>query len=171
MPEKKYTREKDPGLTNKEIWTRLNQRAEMLANGVKLTSKWTAIVTNISNEDKSNLVGNVIEITVRDIMGNHVYMFDGQGYLQTKGGAIGLRFTGLVAREVMDHWAVLMRRKMTINKMEIIMMSKYNDDVLTIVSILLMVIFLLINTAQQSITTLATSPMSLKQMAPHSVCR
>ena len=42
-------------------------------------------------------------------MGNHIYMFDGQAYLQTKGGAIGLRLTGLVARVVMDRWAGKMK--------------------------------------------------------------
>ena len=133
MPVRKYTRGKAPGITTKEIWNRLNQKAEMLARGEKIpVSKWTAIVTNINEEDKAKLVGKVIEIAIREIMGNHMYSFDGQTYLQTEGGAIGLRLTGLVARVVMDHWAVLMRRKMTINKIETIMMSKYVDDVFTI---------------------------------------
>ena len=44
-------------------------------------------------------------------------------------GAIGLRLTGLVARVVMDRWAGKMKMKMTINKMEYYLMTKYVDDV------------------------------------------
>ena len=43
-----------------------------------------------------------MEISVIDIMKNHMFIFDGQAYLQTKGGAIGLRLTGIVATVVMD---------------------------------------------------------------------
>jgi hypothetical protein len=40
-----------------------------------------------------------------------MYIFDGQAYLQTEGGAIGLRLTGLVARVIMDRRAEKMKEK------------------------------------------------------------
>ena len=62
-------------------------------------------------------------------MGNHVYIFDGQAYLQTEGGVIGLRLTGLVARVVMDRWSGKMKMRMTLNFMEYYLMVKYVDNV------------------------------------------
>ena len=56
-------------------------------------------------------------------------MFDGQAYLQSEGGAIGLQLTGVVARIIMDRWSGTMRRRMMINHLECFLMTKYVDDV------------------------------------------
>ena len=55
-------------------------------------------------------------------------MFDGQAYLQSEGGAIGLQLTGVVARIIMDRWSGTMRRRMMINHLECFLMTKYVDD-------------------------------------------
>ena len=94
-----------------------------------METKWTAINKNIMEEQKRELMGKVLEICIREIMGNHMYIFYGQAYLQTEGGVIGLRLTGLVARVVMDRWAGKMKEKMTLNKMEYYLMTKYVDNV------------------------------------------
>ena len=131
MPKRKFKKGMAPTINTKEIIQRLNQKAQMLADGVVIKTKWTEINENITEKQKSELMGKVLEICVREIMGNHVYMFDGQAYLQTEGGAIGLRLTGLVARVVMDRWAGKMKAKMTINYMEWYLLVKYVDDVYT----------------------------------------
>ena len=56
-------------------------------------------------------------------------MFDGQAYLQSEGGAIGLRLTGVVAQIVMDMWSGTMKRRMTLNYFEYFLMIKYVDDI------------------------------------------
>ena len=58
-----------------------------------------------------------------------MFMFDGKAYLQNEGGAIGLRLTGVVARIMMDRWSGIMKRRMTLNKMEYYLQIKYVDDV------------------------------------------
>ena len=52
----------------------------MLEECVKIVTKWTEICENITEEKKSELVGKVIEIAIREIMENHMYTFDGQVY-------------------------------------------------------------------------------------------
>ena len=46
----------------------------------------------------------VVKVATRTIFRHHCYQFDGVVYRQAKGGPIGLRFTSIVARIVMDHW-------------------------------------------------------------------
>jgi hypothetical protein len=74
----------------------------MLEKGEVIKTKWSTINENINDVQKSELMGKVLEICIHEIMGNQMYIFDGQAYLQTEGGAIGLRLTGLVARVTMD---------------------------------------------------------------------
>jgi hypothetical protein len=84
--------------------------------------------------EKSELMGKVLEICVREIMGNHMFIFDGQVYLQTEGGAIGLRLTWLVARVIMDRWEGKMKMKITLNFMEYYLLVKYVDNVYVFVN-------------------------------------
>ena len=76
----------------------------MLEDVIKIVTQSMQISENITEEVKSELVGEVLVICVREIMKNHVYIFNGQAYLQNEGGAIGLRLKGLVAKVVMDGW-------------------------------------------------------------------
>ena len=68
----------------------------------KIVTKWTMICDKVTDKQKAELMGKVLEICIREIMKNHIFIFDGQAYLQTEGGVIGLRLTGIVARVVMD---------------------------------------------------------------------
>ena len=45
-----------------------------------------------------------MEQFVRIIFNTHFYEWEGQLYRQVSGGPIGLRATGMVAREIMDYW-------------------------------------------------------------------
>ena len=49
-------------------------------------------------------MGKVIEIAVKTTFKNHLYQFKGKTYIQTKGGSIRLRLTGVVAKLVMNYW-------------------------------------------------------------------
>jgi peroxiredoxin len=102
MPMRKYKKGRAPTIHTKEIIQRLNQKVEMLEKGEVIKTKWSTINENINDVQKSELMGKVLEICIHEIMGNQMYIFDGQAYLQTEGGAIGLRLTGLVARVTMD---------------------------------------------------------------------
>ena len=129
MPNRKFTRGMAPTLNTKEVIKRMNQKAKMLEEGVEVETKWTVISKDITEVQKSELMGKVLEICVREIMGNHMYIFDGQAGQDGQGSVIGLRLTGLVARVIMDRWAGKMKAKMTINKMDYYLMVKYVDDV------------------------------------------
>ena len=65
--------------------------------------------------EKAKLIAKVIEISIKVINENHVYKFNGKIYKQGKGGATGLRLTGLLARVAMDQWSRIMNTKMEDN--------------------------------------------------------
>ena len=54
----------------------------------------------------------VLEVAVRATFKNHIYTYGNQLYRKRKGGAIGLRLTGIVARIVMDGWAKLILERL-----------------------------------------------------------
>ena len=70
-----------------------------------------------------------MEVAVRTTFRNHLYQFEGKFRIQAKGGPIGLRLTGVVARIVMDHWAAKFREMAKANSITIYMFKKYVDDV------------------------------------------
>ena len=78
MPVRKFNRGRAPTLNMKEVIQILNQKAKMLEDGVVIKTKWTAINENITDAQKSELMGKVLEICVREIMGNHMFIFDGK---------------------------------------------------------------------------------------------
>ena len=102
MPVRKYVRGRAPGLNAKELITRMNSKAKILEEGGKIVSKMTMVYDKVTDKQKAELMGKVLEISVREIMKNHMFIFDGQAYLQTKGGAIGSILTGIVTRVVRD---------------------------------------------------------------------
>ena len=59
----------------------------------------------ITPEGKRTILGKVLEIVVCTTFSNHIYLFHNSLFLQRKGGPIGLRLTGVVARIVIDTWA------------------------------------------------------------------
>ena len=82
VPMRKYVKGKAPTLNMQEVIKRMNGKAKMLEDGVILKTKWTKVNENITDVQKSELMGKVLEICIREILGNHVYIFDGQAYLQ-----------------------------------------------------------------------------------------
>ena len=79
--ERLYKRGSAPTINTKEVIKRLNEKSKMLEEGKKTVENWMEINENIMEEMKSGLVKKVLEISVREIMKNHMYIFDGQDYL------------------------------------------------------------------------------------------
>ena len=71
----------------------------------------------------------LIQIAVLTVFSNHCFKFRGRIYRQSRGGAIGLRLTSVVARIVMDTWACKFLFKLDTAGMRIFAFMKYVDDV------------------------------------------
>ena len=59
----------------------------------------------LTPEAKRLVLRKVLEVAMRTTFSNHIYLFYNNLFRQEKGGPIGLRLSGVVARIVMDHWA------------------------------------------------------------------
>ena len=81
------------------------------------------------NINQRRVLGKVIEVAVRTTFKNHIYMYRNYLYQQLKGGAIGLRLTGIVARIVMDRWSKIFRTTLDHNAINIYLQEKYVDDI------------------------------------------
>ena len=82
----------------------------------------------VSYREKRRMVARLIELAVRTCFNNHVYRFNGRYYLQKKGGAIGLRLTGVVAEISMAAWEAKFRELAIRNSVKIHMSKVYVDD-------------------------------------------
>ena len=82
----------------------------------------------ISAIDKRKMIGKVLERAIIAVMGFHCYTFGGKYYKQGKGGAIGLRLTGIVARIIMDRWARKLKVMIGIAMWAVYLLIKYVDD-------------------------------------------
>ena len=70
---------------------------------------------DVQLQRKVRLFAKMIEIAVKECMRNHCYRFGGEYFLQTEGGAIGLRLTGVVAEISMAEWELKFRMMMREN--------------------------------------------------------
>ena len=90
----------------------------------------------VSREERKKLFGKVIEVAVLTTFRNHIYMYRNDLYKQKRGGAIGLRLTGVVARLVMDRWARIFLGHLSAGEVEVYMLKKYVDDINLVMAIL-----------------------------------
>ena len=63
---------------------------------------------------------------------NHLYKWNSKILLQKKGGAIGLRATGALAKVTMDHWIKQYREILERHGIKVWLLKKYVDDVMVI---------------------------------------
>ena len=75
------------------------------------------------------MLSEALAIAVRFVMKNHIYMFNGQGRQQMKGGPIGLGLTGDVAQVLMSWWDMQLMEKLDQRGMEVLMYKRLVDDV------------------------------------------
>ena len=64
--------------------------------------KWYRSPADYSQEDERRLVGKLVQIVVRATFETHFYRWGPRIYRQVKGGAIGLKATGVVAKVAME---------------------------------------------------------------------
>ena len=77
-------------------------------------------------------MAKVVECMVNVCFESHIYRWNDTVKRQKKGGAIGLRATGSLAKVTMDHWIEVFRRKLTDLDMRVWLLKKYMDDVLVV---------------------------------------
>ena len=102
------------------------------------SSKWTLTTPeeSLSEEEKRKLLSLAVKIATRTIFCHHCYEFNGQVYRQSKGGPIGLRFTSIISRIVMDHWILVFLAKLLAAGVEIHGVMKYVDNVNLVMALL-----------------------------------
>ena len=98
--------------------------------------RWAFTREPATREERKKMLGKVIEEAVKVTFCNHVYTYRNRIYRQKKGGAIGLRLTGVIARIVMDTWASRFRKALKEGKVKEFLLEKYVDDVNLVTSIL-----------------------------------
>ena len=67
-------------------------------------SKWFKFHRKYSEEEQRLLLSKVVQVALEATFSNHIYQCQNNLYRQCKGGGIGARITGVVARVVMDLW-------------------------------------------------------------------
>ena len=82
-----------------------------------------------TNKEKKMLIAKHLMIRIRVAFKNHIYWYHGDLFKQLKGGAIGARLTGVVARVVMDKWEQRLREVLRSNLVKTYLLGKYVDDV------------------------------------------
>ena len=117
--------------SNTENWTVTEEISDKEHDEIEKEedTKWAPSDRILSPNDKRKLIAKVVDIAITSIMGNHYYQFAGKIYNQTRGGAIGLRLTGLVCKIVMDRWFRMMEQKLGVNKWTFWLLKKYVDDI------------------------------------------
>ena len=84
---------------------------------------------DLTASEKRRLIAKSVKLAIITVFRNHVYQFGERRYRQVSGGPIGLRLTSLVARIVMDRWALSFLSKLDKAGVTIWAMVKYVDDI------------------------------------------
>ena len=79
----------------------------------------------MTREERKKMVGKMLEVAIKATFKNHVYLYRNPLFRQAKGGVIGLRLTGVVARIVMDRWSRQFRTALQEAKVKELMLEKY----------------------------------------------
>ena len=96
--------------------------------------KWFKAPETYTEEDKRRLLGKLVEVAVRTTFETHFYQWGGRLYRQKKGGAIGLRATGTVAKVAMEDWLRRLHDLLLTQGANVLLLTKYVDDILGIIS-------------------------------------
>ena len=89
-------------------------------------------LTRYTEQEKRRILGKVVEVAVKTTFHTHFYQWGGKIYRQKKGGAIGLRATGTVAKVAMEVWIRTFKAILIAAGVKVYLLSKYVDDVLMI---------------------------------------
>ena len=85
----------------------LGSRQDLLTVGgesMEEPEKWSKLKRELTSGEKKQVLARVVEAAVLICMSTHVYSFNGNLYIQCKGGPIGMRFTASLASVIMKFW-------------------------------------------------------------------
>ena len=77
-------------------------------------------------------MSKVIEILVKSTFNTHVYKWAGKIYKQSRGGPIGLRASGTLAKAAMEDWIEKFQDKLEKIGIKVHMVRKYVDDIMIV---------------------------------------
>ena len=129
VPRRLKTRGNRPGKTTTEL---SRKRKDPTTTGPEVIepTKWAATdPSTLTETEKRLIISVVMKVAVRTVFAHHMYQFAGDTYWQDGGAPIGLRLTSVVARIVMDGWAVGFITKLVDAGVVLHMIAKYVDDI------------------------------------------
>ena len=91
--------------------------------------RWVPVREPASKVGKRKVLGKVLEVALRAPFKNHIYTYKNELFRQKRGGAIGLRLTGIVARIVMDRWSRMFLERLGQAEIDVHLLKKYVNDV------------------------------------------
>ena len=89
-------------------------------------------MTFFTKEEQDKVMMAVIEALISAAFNCHIYRWEGRVRRQVKGGAIGLRCTGSLAKICMDSWCERFEEILREIGVEIFLITKYVDDIFII---------------------------------------
>ena len=138
VPKRKNRGGKRPGKTTPELSMKKLAPGDAEPAKKSKQSLWedTDPYNTLSDLDKTRLLATVMLIATRLVFKFHIYRFGGEVFRQLRGGPIGLRFTSIVARIVMDSWITLFLAALLKAGVNILGAMKYVDDINLVIQML-----------------------------------
>ena len=94
----------------------------------KPEDQWTFPDVVLTEEERREVLANVVYIGVITMFNTHLYTFGDKVFLQKVGGPIGLRATCAVARVTMLAWDVAWLARLKLNAIRLELGARYMDD-------------------------------------------
>ena len=102
---------------------------------MKRYGPWTPPREKPDEQKVRQMFTEAMKIALLFIMENHVYTFDNEMKLQSKGGPIGLKLTGILAQVFMVWWDGEFKRKMENVGLRLWLYKRYVDGIDSIMSV------------------------------------
>ena len=131
MPRRLKVRGVRPGCTTDELGQKRPDPSKPGDTQVhQPATKWAASDPSILTDNQRRFIlSKVFKVAVKTVFTHHMYQFNGETYYQASGAPIGLRLTSIVARVVMDEWAVSFLKRVSDAGVEMHALMKYVDDI------------------------------------------
>jgi len=132
IPVRKYKKGKAPGMTGGEATKKKKDQSEAEEN----EERFVFPDREATEEEKILLFATSLEIAVKFLFSNHLYMFGGQTFRQSDGGSIGMRATMSISRLVMGEWGEKIREILKESNIKTFLEALYVDDLRYVLSCL-----------------------------------
>ena len=119
LPYRRKTGGTQPGMTSQG----------MMGKQEDLEKQWVFKTKDVTEEQKLEIIGRVVEIAIRIVFENFCYEFGGRTFLQLFGGPIGARLTMACARVVMTEWGIRYKEILDLAGITTTLLKIYVDDV------------------------------------------